>query len=98
MNAMKFEIVPLKWQNNEWKFVGESYGEYPKTAKQALERAKHLAKRDRIAVRVIVCDTEEGYSSYIGDCQVNPDSTIEYCMGNGIVPDSTIQRMFGLRK
>lgn len=96
MNAMKFEIVPLKWQNNEWEFVGESYGEYPSTAKQALKRAKQLAKHDNIAVRIFVQEPEN--LEFLGDCQVSPDGTVEYCVGNGIISDSTIQRMFGLRK
>lgn len=95
MESIKFEIVPLKWQNNEWEFVGESYGEYPKTAKQALKRAKQLAKHDKIAVRIFVQEPEN--LEFLGDCQVMPDGSAD-CMGNGLVSDSTIRRMFGLRK
>ena len=94
MESMKFEIVPLKWQNNEWEWDGQSYGEYPKTAKQALKRAKQLAKHAKIAVRIIVQEPEN--LEFLGDCQVMSDGTA-YCMGNGIVSDSTIRRMFGLR-
>lgn len=95
MNAMKFEIVPLKWQNNEWEYVGESYGEYPSTAKQALKRAKQLAKRDKIAVRILAHEPEN--LEFLGDCQVMPDGMVEYCGGNGIISDRQMRKIFGLR-